>query len=128
MKIRGIVKKNLGRGKDLGFPTANIEVPVSVEDGLYLAMTNSKFQISKTEKFPSLAFVGAAETFGEKEKKLEVYILDFNRDLYGKEIEVQLLEKLRKNIKFNSQEELVSQMKDDEKAARKFFKTYGRTE
>lgn len=123
-RITGIVQKNIGRGTKLGFPTANIDLnDKDIGDGIYVALTQSG-----NERFKSLAFVGAAETFGQSEKKLEVYILDFNRDIYGHQISVQLLEKLRDNQKFTSESELIAQMKTDEKQAREFFKTYGRIE
>lgn len=77
---------------------------------------------------PSIVFIGVAETFGDTEKQVEVYILDFNRNIYGQEITVQLLDKLRPSAKFASADELIAQMKRDEHAAREFFKVYGRTE
>ncbi len=133
MKIRGVVKKHLGRGRKLGFPTANLEAPEGVEGGIYVALVHSTSLPTSPRAWgeelkPALAFIGAAETFGEIQKRLEVYIFDFNRDLYGQEISVRLLQKLRDNIKFNSQDELIAQMKQDEIQAREFFKTYGRTE
>ena len=122
--ITGIVKKNLGRGTRLGFPTANIHIAEeNLDEGIYAALTDYQ-----ATKYPSLAFIGAAETFGEEDKKLEVYVLDFNRDLYGQKITVQLVEKLRGAKKFASEEELIIQMKIDEQQARGFFKTYGRIE
>ena len=150
-RISGVVEKNLGRGTKLGFPTANINVTeeLDLEEGIFVGLTKIPNPLnppySKGEEnagqtpplklrggweglFPSIIFIGAVETFGENEKKLEVYILDFNRDIYGQEITVQLLEKIRDNEKFDSQEELVTQMKKDEHRAREFFKTYGRIE
>ena len=147
MKIKGVVKKHLGRGKALGFPTANLEAPEGIEEGIWAGLTTIATSRSIPPslprrpacgtgrqsgawggKLPCLIFVGAAETFGEKEKKLEVYILDFDQDLYGVEIEVELIKKLRNNIKFDSQDELIGQMHEDERTARDFFKTYGRVE
>lgn len=123
-KLTGVVQKNIGRGVRLGFPTANVETDVAgVEDGIYTALTGVLGQ-----KYKSLAFVGAAETFGDKKKKLEVYILDFHQEIYGREITVQLLEKIRDNMKFETEADLVEQMKQDEKQARTFFTTYGRIE
>ncbi|OGE76709.1 MAG: hypothetical protein A3C85_04300 [Candidatus Doudnabacteria bacterium RIFCSPHIGHO2_02_FULL_48_21] len=123
-RITGIVEKNLGRGTRLGFPTANIRIKeADLEEGIYTALTEHD-----GSKYPSLAFIGAAATFGENEKKLEVYILDFSHNLYGQEICVKLLEKIREARKFDTEADLVEQMNRDEKAARDFFKTYGRTE
>lgn len=123
-KITGIVQKNIGRGAKLGFPTANIPIQDDdLQEGIYTALTQLDGETHK-----SIAFIGKAETFGESEKKLEVYILDFDRDIYGRQITVQLLEKLRDSQRFAGETDLVEQMKRDEQGARDFFKTYGRTE
>lgn len=117
MKFSGIVKKHLGRGKTLGFPTANIEAPKEIEDGIYVGTVHCN-----TGAYDSIVFIGAAETFGETDKQAEVYILDFEGDLYDTIIEVELLEKIRESQKFNNSEELIEQMKADEKFARGYFK------
>ncbi len=116
MKITGMVKKHLGRGKELGFPTANLDAPKDLEDGLYLAWT-----LVGSDKLPSLLFIGANETFGEREKVAEVYILDFSGDLYGKQIETETIKKIRDVIKFDTKELLIEQMQKDEAIARAFF-------
>lgn len=70
---------------------------------------------------PSLIFIGAAVTFGETKKFAEAHILDFKGELYGKKIELELVKKIRENIKFKNSRELVRQMKEDEIMARKYF-------
>lgn len=119
MKFSGTVKKHLGRGKELGFPTANIDVPKDCEDGIYVGIVHFN-----TRPYYSIVFVGAAETFEEYERKAEIYILDFTGDLYGQEIEVEIIQKLRENQKFDSPESLIKQMKQDEQVAREFFADY----
>jgi riboflavin kinase/FMN adenylyltransferase len=123
MKISGIVKKGAGRGKRLGFPTANIDLPkdLEIEDGLYLGRVEVNPSTSLGQKLASLIFVGANETFGESEKQGEVYILDFEGDLYGQKIFVEIIKKIRDVIKFSSVEDLISQMKKDEIIAKEFF-------
>lgn len=119
-KIRGIVKQHMGRGKRLGFPTANLDISQEVAEGIYLALTEigGKF-------FPSLAFSGTPITFGDAQDRLfEVYIFDFDQDLYGQEIGVELVKWIREVAKFNTAEELIEQMKLDEQIAREFFKEY----
>jgi riboflavin kinase/FMN adenylyltransferase len=115
MKFTGVVKKGAGRGKDLGFPTANIEPPegLDVVEGIYFGRLIGA---------PSLVFIGAAETFGETEKKVEVYVLGFGGDLYGQEVEVEIEKFLRPNVKFTGKDELVAQMKKDEQDAREYFR------
>ena len=118
MKLRGKVIKGAGRGKALGFPTANLDAVSDIEEGIYAGYSVLHPSTSSGQKFASLVFVGAAETFGESEKKVEVYILDFSGDLYGRELEVEIVKKLRDNQKFDSVEALTSQMRRDELEAR----------
>jgi len=120
ISIKGAVKTNRQRGRDLGFPTANIDVASDIADGLYLGYTKLLGEGEKTA-WPSLIFVGAAITFGETARFAETYILDFTGELYGREIELELLEKIRDNIKFDSAGEMVAQIIKDEKAARVHF-------
>ncbi len=118
MKFSGIVKKGAGRGKDLGFPTANIDGPEGIEDGIYLGWAMPGL----AHALPALIFIGKAETFQETERKAEIYILDFKGNLSEKEINVELIKKIRENIKFISKEDLINQMREDEKVAREFFR------
>lgn len=115
--LSGQVQKGVGRGRKLGFPTANIPLGEKTGDGLYFGQVKIKNSTHKC-----LVFIGASETFGEQDRKAEVYILDFNSDIYGQTIEVQLLKKIRKSIKFSSPEALITQMKIDEQLARDYFK------
>ncbi|MBP7967458.1 riboflavin kinase [Candidatus Woesebacteria bacterium] len=112
----GIVQRNLGRGRQLGYPTANIHISPNIPDGLFVGYTKID-----DRSLPSLVFIGPNVTFGETDKKAEVFILDFNEDIYGKEIQVEALKKLRDGIKFTTLDALIAQMKQDELEARKFF-------
>lgn len=114
--IKGIVKQGKRRGKTLGFPTANIDAPSTIDEGVYLSKTEIDGQ-----SFPSLAFVGTAKTFGEDTFQAESFILNFNQEIYGKEISIQLLKKLRDNMTFPSAEKLKEQMEKDRKEAEAFF-------
>jgi riboflavin kinase/FMN adenylyltransferase len=105
------------RGKPLGFPTVNIVLHKNIVEGVYL----SEVKINNN-KFSSLTFVGAAKTFGERKKWVESYILNFNKNVYGKWITVTLFKKIRGNIKFKSEKELIEQIKKDLIVANKFFK------
>ena len=127
MKFSGIVKRNLGRGSEMGFPTANIEAPQDLEDGIYVGLAAVAVDQDVLMTMEALVFIGASKTFGETDRKAEIYILGLDEvlkpeeNLYDKEIVVETLKKLRDNKKFGSQEELVVQMKVDELEARKFF-------
>jgi len=112
----GTVQKHLRRGTELGYPTANIEVKPKTPEGIFAGFA----QIDKV-RYPSLIFVGKALTFDEHDKKAEVFILDFDSDIYGKNLSVEVHKKLRDNKKFESQDALVAQMKEDERQAREYF-------
>ncbi|MCL5435065.1 MAG: riboflavin kinase [Patescibacteria group bacterium] len=114
--FRGKVKKGKERGKVLGFPTANIALRKNIPEGIYASIV----KIDNKEYFAA-TFIGSAKTFNETDYKAESYILDFDKNIYGKPITVTLFKFLRGNKKFNSEEKLISQMKQDILAVRKFF-------
>lgn len=113
----GVVEQNLGRGKELGYPTANIFVKKDIPEGIFLG-----YAVFGQRRLPSLVFVGSPITFGELDRKGEVYILDFDEDIYGQNIKVECIHKIRDNMRFDTQEELVDKMNEDENKARAFFK------
>ncbi len=115
--IKGKVIDGKRRGKDLGFPTANVSLSGGEEEGIYIS-----YAVVNNKKMPSLTFIGAAVTFGEKEVQAETYILDFDENLYGKEIEIELLKRIRDNKKFDTKEELIRQMEKDKIEAEEYFK------
>ena len=117
-KINGRVIHGESRGKALGFPTANIRLHKKIPEGVYAGsvMINSKMYYAST-------FVGSAETFMQTAKRVESYLFDFDKDLYGKWITVKLYEMVRGNKKFDSVDELVEQMKKDVQEIKEFFAT-----
>lgn len=117
-KFWGKVRKHNQRGKKLGFPTANVNLAKNIPEGIYISKTKIKNNI-----YFSLTFIGNAKTFNEKKFLSETYILDFDKNIYDQWISIELLKKIRNNQKFNSAEELVKQMKQDELEARQYFAT-----
>lgn len=115
--LEGKVKRGSQRGKNLGFPTANMNVGQKIPSGIYVSLTTVD-----GKEYQSLTFIGEAKTFDETVFQAETYFLDFNNDLYDKTLFIKLLKKLRDNEKFTSADELVAQMKKDELEARIFFK------
>ena len=115
LKFWGKVRKHNQRGRKLGFPTANVNLSKKIPEGIYI----SKTRINRQE-FKSLTFIGVAKTFNEKNYKAEIYILDFNQNIYNKWISVKLIKKIRENKKFNSADELITQMKKDEVLTRQY--------
>jgi len=115
----GTVIKGAGRGKGLGFPTANIayESDILPPQGVYVVQV-----LWGGQKYLGLANIGTRPSFETQVAKLhlEVFILDFSRNIYGKRLEVQFLKKIRNEKKFKSSEELVGQIRKDEARARQF--------
>lgn len=115
-KFWGKVKTHNKRGKKMGFPTANVSLHKNIPEGIYISRTKVNEKV-----YGSVTFIGAAKTFNEKRFHAESYILDFNQNIYGKWITIELIKKIRDNKKFDSAKELIKQMKEDEKQTRNYF-------
>ena len=110
-------------GRKLGYPTANIEICKSFPiNGIFLV----KVVIENTEVKFGLASIGNKPTFSGKKDLLEVFIFDYNSDIYGKKMKVYFFEKLRNQIKFKDENDLIRQMNHDSTYARNMLKAkYG---
>jgi len=116
-EIEGVVTKGKSRGKNLGFPTANIKTANEIlPSGVFLTTARLR-----GESFPSLTNIGICPTFGEKEKNIETYLIDFDKNIYKKEIYLAFHKKIRSERKFKSSEQLSSQIQKDLGIARDFF-------
>lgn len=118
--VRGKVVRGHGRGKSLGFPTANLELAADYclpLDGVYAGRVNIGWygggDKTSTEKKVCAINVGNNPTFGDTKLEIEVYIVDFSRDLYGRFLEVEFIHRLRSETRFGSKEELIEQMRMD---------------
>ena len=109
----GTVVKGCGIGRELGFPTANIEPENELipAPGVYAAY--SKLQTADRRPQASAVFIGERKTFGGHEPVIEVYLLDFAGDLYGQQLEVCLVKKVRDVEAFPSKESLIAQIEND---------------
>lgn len=107
-------------GRQLGFPTANINLKrvSSPLSGVYAV---SLFLKSENKMVSGVANVGCKPTIGHFKSSLEVHLFDFNRDIYGEYVEVQFHQKLRDEQKFSNIEKLKKQIETDSQAARAFF-------
>jgi len=116
--IRGKVVKGEGRGRNLGFPTANIQPHKELipKEGVYIGRV-----FLKKEGYKSLINVGTKPTFGEHELNVEAYIFDFDKNIYGEFLKISFLERIRDEIRFKTSELLIVQMQEDLKLAEKFF-------
>jgi riboflavin kinase/FMN adenylyltransferase len=114
--VRGRVVLGDQRGRALGFPTANLAVAerrLIPANGVYAV----RVRIGG-EWFGGAASIGVRPTFGAGERLLEVYILDFDRDIYDQVIEVHFIKRLRDELKFESADALIAQMRRDVAEAR----------
>jgi riboflavin kinase/FMN adenylyltransferase len=101
-------------GRELGYPTANIEIYKSYPiNGIFLV----EVLHGNSDKLYGLASIGNKPTFSGTNDVLEVFIFNFKLDIYGETIKVIFLEKIRDQIKFNTKEELIDQMKNDHHVA-----------
>ena len=118
--LLGTVVKGDGRGKGLGFPTANLDLHHELQPpaGVYATLVRLVGQ-DPLELLPAVANLGNRPTFEDAGHSIEVHLLDFEDDLYGKEIEVFFLQKLRNEQAFSSAEELITQINSDCNAARR---------
>lgn len=115
--VFGTVQRGAGLGRQLGFPTANVNPHHEAfpPDGVYVAQT-----IFAGRTFGSILNLGRRPTVDQRggNRLLEVHLLDFSGDLYGAEIEVVFLQKLRDEQKFAAVAELQAQIAADVRAAR----------
>jgi riboflavin kinase / FMN adenylyltransferase len=113
--INGEVIHGEKRGRDLGYPTANIRLDAScgLKHGIYaVRVGRGKARIDGVASF------GRRPTFDNGAPLLEVFLFDFNGDLYGQRLDVAFIGFIREELKFSSVEALVSQMNEDSEIAR----------
>jgi riboflavin kinase/FMN adenylyltransferase len=122
-RLHGRVITGARRGVELGFPTANMDInpqqalpaegvyvsQAYIDGGTYAAMTN----------------IGQRPTFGGGERLVEVYLLDYHGDLYGQELAIDIIERLRDEKKFDTPEQLKKQIAEDVKQGKAILKTRG---
>ncbi len=120
--LTGIVQHGNARGRQLGFPTANLIVSrgsTLPSKGVYVARIDLD-----GDSLGGVVNIGNRPTFGEGDLGVELHILDFVGDLYGRELTVELISKLRDEQMFNRVEELIAQIQKDVIAARQVLNGY----
>ena len=118
-RLTGTVIEGDHRGRQLGFPTANLAPPdrkVIPGSGVYAG-----FVLLGEEVHQAAINVGIRPTFGEGEMIVEAYLLDFDGDLYGEELTVEFVRYLRPELAFDSIDQLVSTMEDDVEETRRIL-------
>ncbi len=115
-RLSGLVGTGQRRGQKLGFPTANLEDVRTLipGDGVYAVRV-----WHEGKKWPGAANVGPNPTFGENARKVEIHLIGFQGDLYGKPLAIDFLERLRDTLPFKNITELVEQLRHDIDQARR---------
>lgn len=117
--IEGVVRRGKQLGRTLGFPTANVFMVDYVVPRLGVYATRTRLPDGRV--VPGVANIGNNPTTGEVETRLEVWLFDFDEDLYGQVIETQLIAFLRPEEKFSSIDAMVEQIRVDERRARQIL-------
>lgn len=114
-EIRGEVVRGKGRGKVMGFATANLRPEIDYlppKSGVYKTVTRHN-----GVEYRSLTNVGRNPTFGDISFSIETHILNFDDDIYGETIEVEFIKYIREEVEFSTVENLIDQVKSDIAAA-----------
>lgn len=109
--LSGVVVVGDQRGRTLGFPTANIEVDPQLllpGDGIY-----ATWAIIDGQRHQAATSIGVRPTFDLTQRLVEVFIMDFSADLYGKTVDVEFIEKVRDQEKFDGLDSLIKQINQD---------------
>jgi riboflavin kinase/FMN adenylyltransferase len=116
--LSGIIVSGNRRGRELGFPTANLSTKTEVlpRDGIYATLIELG-----SRQWLSVTNIGVNPTFGAGPRTVETFILDFVQDIYGESVKLFFVKRIREERRFDRIEDLVIQMDQDVKAAREIF-------
>jgi riboflavin kinase/FMN adenylyltransferase len=108
--LGGEVVHGRERGRKIGFPTANLlaETECIPPDGVYATRV-----VVNGQAFGAITNIGMRPTFAEKERSIESHIFDFERDLYGQRIKLEIIDRIRPEQKFESAQALAAQIATD---------------
>ena len=121
-EIEGRVARGEARGKSIGFPTANIPLGAYLRPALGVYAVRAAIEQENGEIWlDGVANIGVRPTFGGDGVVLEVFLFDFNDDLYGKRLRVRLVDFLRPEKKFDGVDDLKAQIAQDSAKAQKIL-------
>ena len=117
-RVDGVVVRGDRRGRDMGYPTANVEPPPFTAipaDGVYAGhlVTRDPRSGASRERFPAAISVGTNPTFHGSRRSVEAFVLDYDDDLYGEHVGVEFVERLRPMIAFPDVDGLLAAMAQD---------------
>jgi riboflavin kinase/FMN adenylyltransferase len=116
--LSGEIVEGKGRGRELHFPTANLQVETELlpRPGVYVTET-----VVLASRYPSVTNVGVRPTFSGRELTVESHLLDFDDDLYTERVEVRFLARIRDEMRFDNPSDLADQIARDRAATLSFF-------
>ena len=119
----GTIVKGDKIGRKIGFPTANLyieeEYKLKPQNGVYLVQC-----YFNNQKYFGMMNIGKRPTVFGKENQIETYFFDFDGNLYGKKLNIELLEKIRYEQKYDSLESLGNQLSIDQKSCQELIPKY----
>ena len=118
--LSGTIVKGESRGKEIGYPTANIDI----EEKYKIIPKNGVYFVScKTQSIQKFGMmnIGFNPTFGNKKLTIEVNIFDFEQDIYGENIRIEFIKFIRNEIKFQNIDELIKQIKIDRETCKSYM-------
>jgi riboflavin kinase/FMN adenylyltransferase len=118
-----VVEHGAARGRELGFPTANIAAPGQMlpGPGVYAGRLTVRGPAGGTHA--AAVAIGSPPTFPGEPNRVEAYLLDFSGDIYGAAVRLELIDRVRGLVKFAGPEELTRQIADDVRRVRERLKT-----
>ncbi len=122
--LEGRVTIGTGRGIGLGFPTANLDI--DSEQALPAEGVYATWAYIDDKAYQSMTNIGKRPTFGGSERTIEVYVINYYSDLYGRELKIDIIERLRDEKKFDTADELKKQITEDVKQGRAILDSQGR--
>ncbi|MCS3640164.1 bifunctional riboflavin kinase/FAD synthetase [Salinibacter ruber] len=122
-QLQGVVSRGQGRGRKLGYPTANLALgdarKLVPKQGVYATAVT----LPNGDRRGGMMNIGSRPTFDEMDVTVEVHLLDYEGNLYGASLSVEFLQRLRAEQKFESAEALAAQLSEDEERCRTVIRT-----
>ncbi len=116
--LRGTVQRYKGNGRKLGYPTANIDAPTALRDGIYFGLAD----MADYKRQPALIFIGTPTTVGDTVRRVEAHLLDIpDADYYGQPLTLDIRRFHRPNQRFDTIDALIAAIHADEDAGRVWF-------
>ena len=125
-RLEGIVVRGVGRGHDLGYPTANLSTPrfaAVPADGVYTAWFARASDPGR--RLRAAVSVGTNPTFSGRERTVEAFVLDVDEDFYGQHVTIDFVTRLRDQVRFAKSADLVVQIDEDVAETRKALQDEG---